>query len=218
MASQTRLDQIRDLVNQWEQLVGFSVTIPDWMVSEMADATNYGGMTKIMSLFDVGRYMTIHIGDPKTGAYLWATDQAAAMPWARYGMSKTEYDSKLEGFDTAFRTLTGQAVPQDLIDQALAQHQGLMTGPQFETWLLAQDSIKNTYGWLRYGLDFNQFQSQKLQMRTQFGRELTDAEAVVQLQYFHQAQGPNVHASVQPTFTQTERKQAQTGVTGSVVR
>lgn len=218
MPSQTRLDQVRDLVNQWEQLVGFSVQIPDWMVSEMADVTNYAGVSKITSLFDVGRYMTVHIGDPKTGSLLWPTDQAAAMPWAKYGMSSAEYGSKLESFDTSFRTLTGQAAPQNLIDQALSEHQGSMTGQQFETWLLTQESVKQTYGWLKYGLDFNQFQQQKLQMRTQFGRDLSDAEAVTQLQYLHQAQGPNVGVAAQQTFSQLEKKQAQTGVSGSVVR
>jgi hypothetical protein len=219
VADPNRLVQIRDLVNQWEQLVGFSTTVPDWMVNEMADSMSYGGLDHaISSLYDVGRYMSFHVGDPARGDTLWSQAHADAMPWARFGMTSTEYDSKLESYDTSFRTLTGQNAPQDLIDRALHEHQGTMTGAQFENWLLAQDSIKNTYGWLKYGLDFQQFQTQKLQMRQQFGRELSDAEATTQLQYLHAAQGPNVSAAAQQTLGQVEKKQAQTGVSGSVVR
>lgn len=219
MASQMRLDQIRDLINQWEQLVGFAVTVADWMINEMADNMNYAAQGHaITTLYDVGRYMSYHIGDPARGDTLWDPVNAVAMPWAAWGMSATEYNSKLGAWDTAFRTLTGQSVSRDWLDQALTQHQGTMTGQQFETWLLTQDAIKNQYGWLKYGLDFQQFQTQKLQMRTGFGRDLTDEEAVTQLRYHHAAQGPNVAVTAQQTLGQQERKQAQTGISGSVVR
>lgn len=215
MASQTRVDQIRDLRTQWEQLVGYSIAVPDWAVSEMADNLS------VASLFDFGQYMRQHqhlvaANDPH--AYFVPESYTLSMPWAQFGMSRTEYDSKLGAFDSTFRTLTGQTAPQDLIDRALHEHQGSMTGAQFNTWLLSQDAIKQQYGWLKFGLDFNQFQTQKLQMRTSFGRELTDAEAVTQLQYLHTSGGGNVSAAAQQTLSQVEKKQAQTGVSGSVVR
>lgn len=211
MASQSRLDQIRDLVNQWEQIVGYRATVADWMVSEMADnpATT--------TIYDLGQYMAQHVNTPP-GTSIMDGPTWYQMPWAPWGMSMTQYSQKLEAYDSAFRTLTGQSAPQDLIDAALKQHQGMMTGQQFETWLLAQESIKNTYGWLKFGLDFQQFQTQKLQMRTGFGRDLTDAEAVAQLQYHHAAQGGNVGVAAQQTLGQAEKKQAQTGISGSVVR
>jgi hypothetical protein len=219
MPSQQRLDQIRDLVNQWEQLVGYSTTVTDWMVGEMADSMTYGDLDHaITSLYDVGRYMSFHVGDPSSGSATWSSANANAMPWAKYGMSPTEYNRKLEEYDSGFRSLTGQAAPQDLVDRALHEHQGTMTMGQFETWLQTQESIKQQYGWLRYGLDFNQFQTQKLSMRTGFGRDLTDAEAVTQLQYHHAAQGGNVGVAAQQTLGQAEKKQAQTGLSGSVVR
>ena len=219
MTAQLRLDQIRDLVNRWEEQVGFSVTVADWMINEMADALDYGGLGHaITTLYDVGQYMVQHIGDPSTGSTLWDSSKAAAMPWARYGMSSTEYDAKLSAFDSTFRTLTGQSAPADVVERALHQHQGTMTGQQFETWLLTQDAIKNQYGWLKYGLDFQQFQTQKLNMRTQFGRELSDQEAVTQLQYHHAAQGANMGVGVQPTLSQAERKQTQIGLSANVVR
>ena len=212
--SQQRLDQIRDLVNQWEQLAGFSITVPDWAISDMA-----GRIGDVSSLYDVGQYMAQHQRghgeDP--GAY-FVPEWYAGMPWAKWGMSTTEYNRKLEEYDSGFRVLTGQAAPQDLIEKALHDHQGQMTMGQFEVWVQTQEALRNQYGWLRYGLDFSQFQTQKLQMRTGFGRDLTDAEAVTQLQYHHAAQGASAGVGVQPTLTQAEKKQAQTGLSGSVVR
>ena len=214
MASQTRLDQIRDLRVQWEQLVGYSIEVPDWAVNEMADHPD-----QYATLFDFGQYMLRHQRghgeDP--GAY-FVPEWYAAMPWAKWGMAPTEYNRKLEEYDSGFRVLTGQAAPQDLIDRALRDHQGSMTMGQFEVWVQTQEALRNQYGWLRYGLDFSQFQTQKLQMRTGFGRDLTDAEAVTQLQYHHAAQGASAGVGVQPTLTQAEKKQAQTGLSGSVVR
>lgn len=211
--AQTRFDQIRDLVNQWEQLVGYTVTVPDWMVWEMAGGGTSAGY--VTNIFGVGQYMHDHT---EPGPYHLDWADVSFQPWAWYGMSAAEYNSKLEAFDAAFLGLTGQSVPQDIVDKALREHQGTMTGGQFSTWLQAQDSIKNTYGWLKYGLDFQQFQTQKLQMTSAFGHDLTDTEAVAQLQYMHQAQGPNMSANVVPTFTQTEKKSANVGAAQSVIR
>ncbi len=216
--AQTRLDQIRDLVNQWEQLVGYTVTVPDWMVYEMANQQTSAGW--VTNLFDLGQYM---LGHTAPGAYNLVWSNAPFQPWAWYGMSATEYNAKLQQFDSTYQQLTGQSLPgntghNDLVDQALKQHQGTMTGAQFSTWLMSQDNIKNTYGWLKYGLDFEQFQARKLDMRTAFGRDLSDQEAVTQLQFLHQAQGPNVSVGVQPTLTQQEKRQANVGIGQSVVR
>lgn len=216
--AQTRLDQIRDLVNQWEQLVGYTVTVPDWMVYEMADKQTSAGW--VTNMFTVGQYMKDHTAP---GQYNLAWMDAPFQQWAWYGMSATEYQAKLEAFDTVMRNMTGSASPQnagqgDLIDRALKEHQGSMTGAQFQQWLLSQDSITKTYGWLKYGLDYNQFQQQKLQMRTAFGRDLTDQEATAQLQFWHAAQGPSASVGVVPTLSQQEKKQANQGVGQSEVR
>jgi hypothetical protein len=55
-------------------------------------------------------------------------------------------------------------------------------------------------------------------MRSNFGRDLTDVEAVTQLQYLHAAQGPSVSVGVVPTTTPAEKKQANVGLGQSVVR
>jgi hypothetical protein len=216
--AQNRLDQIRDLVNQWEQLVGFSVTVPDWMVYEMSNQQTSAGF--VTSMFGVGQYMLAHTAP---GTYNLNWQDAPFQPWAWYGMSATEYNSKVDAFNNAYLQLTGQPLPAntgqgDLVDQALRQFQGSMSGPQFSTWLLGQDKIKDTFGWLKHGLDFQQFQQQKLTMNNSLGRTLSDAEAVTQLQFMHAAQGPNVSAASQQTLTQQEKKTAQVGVGQSEVR
>ena len=210
MTAQLRLDEIRDLANQWEQLAGFSFVIPDWMIGNMAD-----DQKGISTLYDFGQYIA---GQVVAKVLTSPTAYGGMMPWIWYGMSATEYSSKLNAFDSTFRTLTGQSAPSDVIDRALHEHQGTMTGTQFETWVMAQDAIKNQYGWLKYGLDFQQFQTQKLQMRTQFGRDLSDQEAASLLQFHHAAQGPSMGVSAQPTLTQAERKQTQVGLSANVVR
>lgn len=207
--NQERLTQLQDLVNQWEQLVGFSATVSDSILAAMAKNN------AISDIYDVAQYLKQNMG----GA--WGNMQQ--QPWAWYGLSAAEYNSKLSSFDSVWRDLTGQALGSNdgvgnLIDQAFKQSGGQMSSTQFQTWLLSQDSIKNTYGWLRYGLNFNQFQQQKLSWQTAFGGTLSDAEGVQQLQYDKAAQGPNMAIAVQPTFTQQERKQATVGISGSVAR
>lgn len=209
--AQTRLDQIRDLVNQWEALTGYTIQFNDWAIGEMA-----GKPGEFQTLYDIGKFAQIY-----SGSMWWQFIPSGAldnMPWAKYGMSATEYSAKVSGYDAAFTQLTGQSLPQDMIDQALKQERGTMTAAQFTTWLMNQDSIKNTYGWLKYGLDFNQFQTRKLEMQNEFGRPVGDQEAVGLLTTLHAAQGPNMSVGVSPTLTQQERKQANVGVGQSVVR
>jgi len=215
-AAQTRIDQMRDLVNQWQQLVGYSMTVTDWAVTEMSDHPN-----QFATLFDVGQYMMGHRQGSGTGAPSGASFIPGwydTMPWAQFGMSANEYHSTYAGFDAVFRKLTGHALEPGVILHVLRNMGGALSATEFETWMMGEDSIKNTYGWLKYGLDFNQFQQQKLDMRTHFGRDLTDAEAVTQLQYYHQAQGTNQAVGVVPTLTQQEKKTSQQGISGNVVR
>ena len=197
--------------------MGYSIQVPDWAVGEMADHPD-----RYETLYDVSQYMVGHqrtgAGESRAGgvgAY-FVPEWFAAMPWAQFGMTLTEYDTHLAAFNSSFRQLTGVDAPQDIITQALAQNQGRMSGPQFESWLLAQENIKQQYGWLRYGLDFQSFQQQKLQMRQGLGRDLTDAEAVAQLQYRHTAQGRDLMAVARPQGQQQQKGTA--AISGSVVR
>lgn len=224
--SQIRTDQIRDLVNQWEQLVGYQVPVPDWAIDEMANkgwiAGAFAGpglIGRVSTLFDVGDWMTNHLGASVGGAAIWNGEQAAAMPWAKFGLSSTQYYSLNDSYSSIYASLTGTG-PTSIVpfETLLANNRGVLTSATIQQALTSDKQLQATYGWLKYGLDFQQFQTQKLNMTTSFGRSLSDQEAVVQLQYLHQAQGSNQSAGVTPTLTQQERKQAQVGVGQSEVR
>lgn len=211
---QERVLQIQDLINQWEQLTGFSVDLGSnqQLIADMAK--NYS----LSDIFGVAQYLKTQA---QTGKLTWG--QIGNQPWAWYGMSATEYNTKLSSFASVWSQLTGTTLPANagqggLVDQAFMQFQGTMNETQFQQWLLSQDNIKNAYGWLKYGLNFNQFQQQKQGMTIAFGRTLSDQEGVQQLQYLHSATGPVMAIANQPTFTQQEKRQVQVGISGSVAR
>lgn len=206
---QYRVSQIEELINQWELLTGLQGTISNSLVANMVN--NYS----ISDIYDVSQYLKQNMGS--------AWPNMAQQPWAWYGMSATEYAGRLSSFANIWSQLTGtQLAANDgngnLVDQAMKQYQGQMTESQFQQWLMSNQAIQNTYGWLKYGLNFQQFQQQKLGMTLAFGRTLSDTEGVTQLQYLHSATGPSMAIANQPTFTQQERKQANVGISGSVAR
>jgi len=206
---QYRLAQMQDLVTQWEQLIGYQGTVSDQLLANIVN--NY----TISDIYDVAQYLKGNMGSAWTNMSI--------QPWAWYGMSATEYNSKLASYRSTWSQLTGTELPANdgngnLVDQALKQYQGQMSDTQFQQWLMSQDSIKNTYGWLKYGLNFDQFQQQKQTMNLAFGRSLTDTEGVTQLQYLHSATGPLMSVANQPTFTQQEKKAANVGISDSVAR
>lgn len=232
--AQQRLDQLSELAHEWEALVGWTVTIPQWMINELATSTQYvtttGGYGAIvgaggtgavgsgMDLYGFGQYMKAHAGYGG-GAYVWTPDQLAAMPWAQYGLGPDAYNSLSVTFRSEYKKLTGQDIPTAALDKAFGSGQksaqGLLTGGEYAQQLLADPSIQKTYGWVKYGLDYQQFQQQKDQMRSSFGHDLTDQEAVVQLRYFHSAQG----SSAGVTSGQPQQQQQKVpGVGGSVIR
>lgn len=190
--------------------LGWQLDIPQWAIQDMAGQ----GLT---TAFDIGQYLAGHVGTD--GAHFVKPDFLTNMPWMAYGMNAASYNQSLLSLNATWTQMTGQTkVPDQILSQTLSQYKGQIAGAQFRDFLMTLDNIKNTYGWLRYGLDYQAFQQQKLQMRSQFGEQLTDQQAVVQLQYLHTAQGSNQSASAQPTFSQVEKRQAEVGVGQSEVR
>lgn len=203
---QAELDQIKNLVNQWLPLVGFSVVVGPNIIQMLADA-------RVQTLYDLGQWMFTHgqsqIGQIDSGLY----------PWAHYGMNNTEYHAKLIGWGTVFGELTGNTLPPpQFLERAMSIGQGQMTEGEFRNWILTQPDFMNMYPWLKFGLDFQQFQQQKTQWQLQFGNQLTDQQAITQLQYLHTNQGKDMAVAVTPTFSQQEKKQANTGASQSEVR
>ena len=204
---QPRLDQIRDLVNQWEQLVGYMIPVSDEMIDLMATGTTPAG-NKVNSLFDVGAMMASR-GTTFSG-----------MPWARYGMNVSEWSSKFDVFGTAFSSLTGQAPDMGMFEEMINKLHGQGGEGEFRTLIANDPHIRETYGWVRFGLDWAGFQQQKEQMRMMLGvnGEVDDRQAVLQLQYTHRNQGGNSEVVAQPIATPDQKKQATFGTAQSEVR
>lgn len=214
---QDEQNQIMALKISWESLTGYTVDIPDWMLAEAA-------LNNVQNLYDFGRYMAQHIQYSDyavPGATIIPEAQAAAMPWAFYGMEKEAYAQTLSGLNTVWTKMTGEsAMPQSWIDKAITGEQGgrgLMTVTGFEQQLLNDKDIQKTYGWLKYGMDYRDFQQKKLSWGD-FGKNMSDQEAVLQLQYNRAAQGPNVSAVAYPVGQQQQQRRVPTGAGESVVR
>ncbi len=203
-------NELIDFLNQWNQLSGYQHT-------GSVNVGNTSLMVKIAehqpaSLFDFSQF-------------LWNQGQGDIMhPWAGVGLSYDQYTQKINDYVGTFQRLTGKALNVNVGDPHSDYNmvyqwlrQGL-TSAQVSDALQQNASIQAQYGWVKYGLDFNQFQTQKLSMNALFGRKLTDEEAVTQLQYLHTNQGPDMAVHVQSTLTQVEKQQAYTGASGSAVR
>lgn len=237
-----QLTQLQDLRNQWEGLAGYATQVPDWMLLEMANATTgYQSSSAspisvsisgpITSLAQFGQYMLAHVntGGAATGALTIGSDLYKAMPWAFYGLTSDQYQQQATTFATEYKKLTGQAIPSDQLTKAFQGAAGtvgaeygtgaLLTGSEYAQQLMNDANIKKTYGWVSYGMDFNQFQQQKLQMRQSFGTDLTDQQAVTQLQYLHAASGATMQATARmSTSGQQSQQSASQGASGSVIR
>jgi hypothetical protein len=142
------------------------------------------------------------------------------MPWAQYGLDKDTYQQMSTAFGTEYKKVTGQDITKDALAQAFASGksdpQGLLTASQYAQQLMNDQNIQNTYGWVKYGLDFSQWTQQKLQSQIAFGRSINDAEAATFLQYNKAAAGSNVAVSARQAGGQ--QQQQAVGVGGSVVR
>jgi hypothetical protein len=133
----------------------------------------------------------------------------AANPGAPYGLDYLSTQQRLLELSQTYQNLTGQLPSPELLNANINKAINL-TGSEFQNVLLADPKMLETYGWLRYGLNFQQFQQQKLDMRGKFGTDLTDAQAVQQLQYLHAASGSG--SSAHGTAT----SQAQPSTAGQV--
>ena len=190
-------------MGEWESLVGYSVEPTNAQLLAMAN----GG---IQTLRDFGTYMATQPN---------ATTATNMMPWAKYGLTKDEYQSAAGTFGTEYKKITGQDITKDALHQAFlsppAAGGGIMTASQYAQQLMNDQSIQNTYGWVKYGLDYASWTQNKLSMRTAYGRDINDAEAATILQYGKAATGASAGVTAKQTGQQTQQP---AGVGGSVVR
>jgi hypothetical protein len=192
-------------IDIWEQQTGYQVPITS---AQMLGMVNAG----VETMHDIGQYIANTLATPFASVL-------ANMPWAQYGLDKDTYAATAGTFGTEYKKITGQDITKDALHQAFlsppAAGGGIMTASQYAQQLMNDQSIQNTYGWVKYGLDYASWTQNKLSMRTGMGRDVTDAEAATVLQYNKAATGSSAGVTVKQTGQQTQQP---AGVGGSVVR
>lgn len=203
---------IDSLIDQWEQLVGYTVDVPDWAKAEMAQRG-------IGTLFQVGQYMWAHVysgHDP--GAYFVPPQAVQSAPGAAFGLTNDDLNSKLQAYQQEMQRMVGNGGSWNDFWSKLQAGNGQLNVGLMEEQMKQDPNMLKQYGWLKYGLDYDQFQQQKVQYQNTLGHDITNDQAVTQLQYMHAGTSASQSVSQAPTLTQIEKRQAQVGVGASQVR
>lgn len=208
-----RVNELEDLANSWEQISGYQAKVSDWQLQEMAQNNNYGGVGRqISTVYDFGQYMQSHVG---SGAgYTISPDAAKAMPWAFVGLRAQDYQARVSSFQSVYQDLIGRNATQDELNNAFALGKGETSASDLRQNVMQDTNMQETYGWLKFGLNYQGFQRQVADYRTQFGGDITDEQAILQLKYDHalgHVLGAYQTAQLQPADAATQ-KQAQPSV------
>lgn len=191
----------------WESMVGYSVEPTS---AQLLDMANKG----LMTVLDFGKYMSTQ---PNAQAAV------ANMPWANYGLTKDEYAQAASLFGTTYKQVTGQDISPAALQEAFKNPRdptgGLLTSSQYQQQLMNDTAIQNSFGWVKYGMNFTQWTQQKLAFQSSFGSTINDSQAATILQYTKAASGASASVVGRATpAPQPQQSTAQAGVGGSVVR
>lgn len=143
------------------------------------------------------------------------------VPWAQYGLNQAQYSAQQTTYAEEYKKATGQEPDTAALTSAFTSFAGserLLSGTEYYQKLTNDANLQKTYGWLKYGMDYQSFQQQKLGMTQAFGRTLSDAEATTQLQYFHANQGGDHSVHAQQGGGGQQGQQQQPGAGQSVIR
>lgn len=231
-----RVNQINQWADQWEQLTGYTVTLSQGQLQNMAQNT----AGTVGSLSDMANYIWVRQS--------WIPQNVRdTMPWAGLGIDRDQYQARLSSLSSVYQRLTGKAPDlsnmggsvvgggadfgkggvnggmssSDMLFRALA---GDVSAGDLEQQLTQDSQMQKTYGWLKFGLNYDQFQRQKADYRTSFGADLTDEQAINQLKYDHalgHVLGAYQTAQLQPESAAQQQQQPPTpaaGLTSSTVR
>jgi hypothetical protein len=186
-------NMLEDLSHQWEQLTGFRIPISHQAMLDMAQAN-------VMTLSDFG-------------AYMWGkmdANQQTGMPWAQYGLNADQFKGAVADYNSTYKELTGQSATPEILAQALKNQ---YTGAEWRSYLMQDQNMLKTYGWLKFGLSYTQFQQNKTTMQLGLGKMPTDDQALKQLQYSQAARD-----SFAVTAPPPQKKSTPTDFAGSVAR
>jgi hypothetical protein len=209
---------LNDLKAQYDQLTGYTVTVPAWA---LLNAASYG----LQTIHELGGYMM------QVQNYLAGGNPAVAaptsMPWADLGINKDTYAALSTSYGTEYKKYTGQDIPAAALKQAFSNVKdptgnNFLSASQYAQQLQQDTAIQNTYGWIKYGLDYQQFQQHKQAMTQAFGGAspdvgYADALGVQQLQYWHQNASATAEVRAQPA-SQAKNAPVTPGDSTSVVR
>jgi len=194
------------MIDTWEQSTGYQVPITS---AQMLGMVNGG----VETMHDIGQYVSTNLSGPFASVL-------ANMPWAQYGLDKDTYAATAGTFGTEYTKVTGQDITKEALAKAFssapAAGGGIMTASQYAQQLMNDQSIQNTYGWVKYGLDYASWTQQKLSSQTAYGHSINDSEAATILQYGKAASGSNMGVTAKQTGQQSQQPATAGG--GSVVR
>ena len=162
-----------------------------WQVYSMAEtfAANTGWKylptpQMILQLIKGGNY------DPQA-VFSWMAVRMKippTMPWASLGMSSTQYKQATSNLGDSLYSLTGQSsfsaagISNSVVQNALFNG---WTAQHLQNYIQQNPSLNAKYGYLQYGQNYQQFQNYKIQnadaLRSRFGHQFTDAQAIQQL-------------------------------------
>lgn len=187
----------------WEQQTGYHFNVTDAILAAIAKAGN------VFTERDLARALMAYV---PTGFGTWNN-----MPWAAYGIDSDTYRASVLSFGSIYRQLTGQAADPatSYVDAALAAG---MTAGEYQQMLMSDAAMQEKFGWLKHGLNYEEFKMKKAEYRISFGAELSDAQAISQLTYLHATQGADRSAAVKPLPSRWQTDPAAVGISESTVR
>lgn len=208
VGEQNSLDALKDT---WEKNTGYTFVVPDWAMLNMA---SYGFST----IQEFGSFVTGQIAPFVTGN----ANLNLLMPWAQYGLTKDTYGALATSYGTEYQKLTGQTLDAAGLQKAFTSVKdptgnNFLSASQYATQLQQDQNVQNTYGWVKYGLDYNQFQQHKASMAQAFGGTPTDAQGVQALQFWKQNASATAEVRAAPA-SQAKNAPATPGDAQSVIR
>jgi hypothetical protein len=191
-------NQLEDLEHQFQQLTGFRVPVSHDEMVAMAQAN-------VLSLYEFGQYVYSQMSQ----------DLQQNMPWAKYGLGADQFNAAINDYGSIYKDLTGQDPSPDQLAQALQKR---YTGSELRTQLMQDANMLKTYGWLKYGMTYTQFQQNKQSMVMGLGYMPTDQQAVLQLQDSQKAVDSASAAAPPPAPWSKQVEPSEASFATSVVR
>jgi hypothetical protein len=185
-----------ELQTQFQKLVGYNVPVSHEDLLAMSQS-------RVGSLFDFGQYMWTRM----------SPELRQNMPWAAYGMDRDSFHAGMLDYGGTYFALTGETATPEVLAQAFKER---YSGGEWRQHLTRDANMQKTYGWLRFGMEHQEFVRYKREQRQAFGSELTDEQAVKQLEYRHASHDPMAVAA--PVARETTKRGGDPELGASVVR